>query len=152
MNKIDLDNKYMALAIQQAKLAFSLGEVPVGAVIVFNDEVIAAAFNDRETNINPSGHAEINVINKAAKILNNWRLNECTLYVTLEPCPMCTSLIAETRLKRVVFGAYDPKLGAINRPYNIFNEYYQNLNIEVRGGVKEKECQDLLNHFFEKKR
>lgn len=152
MNKFELDNKYMAIAIENAKKALKNGEVPVGAVIVLNNEIIASSYNDRETNNNPSGHAEVLAINLAAKKINNWRLNDCTLYVTLEPCPMCSALIAESRIKRVVFGAYDPNKGAINRPYNIFNEYYKNIDIEIRGGVLEKECQNVLDEFFKNKR
>ena len=152
MNKYEKDEYYMSLAISLAKEALEQGEIPVGAVIVFNDEIIATGKNTKETNFDPSGHAEINAIKEASKKLKNWRLSDCTLYVTLEPCPMCSSLIAEARISRICFGAYDIGKGGISRPYNIFNEFYKNTNIQIKGGILEKECKELLDQFFKNKR
>lgn len=152
MNKFEKDEYYMGVALDAAKDALKNNEVPVGAVIVLNDEIIAVSKNNKESNFDPSGHAEINAIRIAANKLKRWRLNDCVLYVTLEPCPMCTSIILESRISRVCFGAYDPQKGGLSKPYNIKEEYYKDIPLQVRGGVLEERCQKLLNLFFDKKR
>lgn len=130
-------NEFMNLAIKQAEIAREKGEIPVGAVIVRNGEIIASAHNLKETNKNATAHAEINAIANAGKILGRWQLYDCDLYVTLQPCNMCKAAIAEARLKSVYFGAYDKD-----------TEFVMN-NTTVYGGIMEDECTTLLNDFFE---
>ena len=145
------DTEYMAAAIAQAILAMDIDEVPVGAVIEYNGEIIAAAHNTRETDQNPLAHAEINAIRQAAQALGSWRLLDCTLYVTLEPCPMCAGAIVNARIPRVVFGAYDPKAGAFGTLYDL-SEGKLNHQPSVVGGILEEECAQLLSGFFKSKR
>lgn len=145
------DEKWMRAAIEQAMLAEAIDEVPIGAVIVRDEEVIAAAHNTRETDKNPLCHAEISAIARAAKALCGWRLPGCTLYVTLEPCPMCAGAVINARIPRVVFGAYDKKAGAFGTLYDLA-EGKLNHKPEVAGGILEKECAQLLSSYFRKKR
>ncbi len=145
------DEQWMLRAIQEARKAEEIDEVPIGAVIVRDGEMIAAAFNKRETDKNPLAHAEIEAINKAAGVLGGWRLLGCTLYVTLEPCPMCAGAIVNARIPKVVFGAYDKKAGAFGTLYNLA-EGKLNHAPELRGGVLEEECAALLSMYFRKKR
>lgn len=145
------DEKYMEYAIAQARLAEEMDEVPVGAVIVLNDEIIAAAHNTREMDQNPAAHAEMTAILSAAKQLNCWRLLDCTLYVTLEPCPMCAGAIINSRIPRVVFGAYDPKAGAFGTMYDLA-EGRLNHTPQITGGVLREECARLLSDYFKAKR
>lgn len=147
-----MDEKYMKEAIKQAKKAESIDEVPIGAVIVHNDKIIARAHNLRESKQNSIAHAEVIAIQKACKKLGSWRLENCTLYVTLEPCPMCSGAILQSRIKRVVYGAADPKGGCIEscmKMYEIdgFNHYP-----DVTSGILKDECSELLKNFFKKKR
>ena len=137
----------MTKAIEQAHLAAKIGEVPVGAVVVKDNEIISAAFNKRETSKNALSHAELEAINKACVALGGWRLWQCELYVTLEPCPMCTGAIINSRIKRVVYGAYDKKAGSCKSVINLFDLPY-NHKPEVKDGVLEKECSELLTEFF----
>ncbi|MGB4126950.1 MAG: tRNA adenosine(34) deaminase TadA [Bacilli bacterium] len=149
MNK---DEKYMKLALKEAHKAAAIDEVPVGAVIVLNDKVIARGFNKREINNDPLGHAEMIAIRKASKKLNNWRLVDCELYVTVEPCAMCAGAIMWSRLKRVVYGTSDPKGGAMGEVFNLFDERIVNHIPEIKGGVLAKECKEVIQSFFRNKR
>ena len=137
----------MKLAIMEAKKAAEKGEVPVGAVIVKNGEVIAACHNLREEKQNALSHAEIEAINTACQKLNSWRLDDCEMYVTLEPCPMCTGAIINARIKTVIFGAYDSKMGCMDSVINLC-DYPFNHKVEVYGGIMEDECLAVLQNFF----
>ena len=143
--------RYMKLALAQAQKAKSKDEVPVGAVIVKDNKVIAKACNMRESKKDPLGHAEIYAISKAAKKLGGWRLPGCTLFVTLEPCPMCTGAIINARIEKVVFGAFDPKAGALGSLYNLA-EGKLNHTPKVIGGIMEEECSGILSSYFREKR
>ena len=143
-----LDKKYMDLALAQAQQAESLGEVPIGAVLVINDQLIAAAGNRRELWQDPTAHAELIVLREAAKRMESWRLDEATLYVTLEPCVMCMGGIILSRIARLVYGARDPKAGAVGSIYNLAVDERFNHNVEVTEGVRGKECGDILTTFF----
>ncbi|MFQ6391729.1 tRNA adenosine(34) deaminase TadA [Priestia aryabhattai] len=142
------DEKYMRLAIDEALKAKDKLEVPIGAVIVQNDEVIAAAYNLRETEQRSVAHAELLAIDEACKKLGTWRLEDATLYVTLEPCPMCAGAIVLSRVKRVVFGAYDPKGGCAGTLLNLLEFEKFNHQAEVVGGMLAEECGSLLTTFF----
>jgi tRNA(adenine34) deaminase len=142
------DEKYMRLAIDEALKAKDKSEVPIGAVIVQNDEVIASAYNLRETEQRSVAHAELLAIDEACKKLGTWRLEDATLYVTLEPCPMCAGAIVLSRVKRVVFGAYDPKGGCAGTLLNLLEFEKFNHQAEVVGGMLEEECGSLLTTFF----
>ncbi len=144
--------QYMRIALEEAKKAYAIDEVPVGAVIVYQDEVIAKAHNLRETNQSSLSHAENLVIDIANKKLKTWQLNECTLYVTLEPCVMCAGSIMSSRIKKVVFGAYDEKGGAFGSIANLNDIKALNHHVEIQGGVLEKECANLMTEFFKEKR
>jgi tRNA(adenine34) deaminase len=148
MQQTDHDSHCMELALQQARCATLSGEVPIGAILVYKDEVVAAAHNYREVLQDPTAHAEILVIRKAAERLQTWRLTDTTLYVTLEPCPMCAGAIVQSRVARLVFGAWDPKAGACGSILNITAERRFNHHVEVVGGVLEQESQALLKEFF----
>ncbi|RDZ04323.1 tRNA-specific adenosine deaminase [Priestia megaterium] len=138
----------MRLAIDEALKAKDKLEVPIGAVIVQNDEVIASAYNLRETEQRSVAHAELLAIDEACKKLGTWRLEDATLYVTLEPCPMCAGAIVLSRVKRVVFGAYDPKGGCAGTLLNLLEFEKFNHQAEVVGGMLEEECGSLLTTFF----
>jgi tRNA(adenine34) deaminase len=146
------DEFYMAEAIKEARLAEEIDEVPVGAVIVRNGEIIARAHNLRENSKDPSAHAEVLAIRQAAEVLGGWRLSDCTLYVTLEPCPMCAGACINSRLKRVVFGAYDKKAGCCGTLYNLLTDSRFNHNPEVTDGISHDECSKMLSDYFKKKR
>lgn len=141
------DEDFMAAALEEARKAFDEGEVPVGAVVVRNGEVLSAGRNRRETKKNALCHAELEAINGACTALGGWRLPGCVLYVTLEPCPMCAGAIINSRIERVVFGAYDKKAGSARSLIRLFDLPY-NHRPEVRGGVNEDECSGLLSDFF----
>ncbi len=146
------DKDYMQLALRQAKLAQTFDEVPIGAVIVKNGEVIAYGENRKERENCAVYHAEIVAITEACKKLNNWYLDDCTLYVTLEPCPMCCGAILNSRIDRVVFGAADPKSGGVTSLYNLLDDKKYNHYCKVEGGVLQEECAAILSQFFKKKR
>ena len=148
--KTDID--YMKLAINEAKKAQRRDEVPVGAIIVRGEEIVAKAYNTREYGKNALYHAEIKAIDKACKRLGGWRLVGCTMYVTLEPCPMCAMAMIHSRISKLYFGAYDEKTGAGGSRVNIFEKDLFNHNIEVEGGVMKEECGALLTEFFKNKR
>ncbi len=141
------DEKFMSHAIRRAKAAEALGEVPIGAVIVKDGNVISTGKNMRESKTNALLHAELTAIDKACKKLGAWRLCGCTLYVTLEPCPMCAGAIINSRIDRVVFGAYDPKAGAFGSVLDI-NAFPLNHKCQVTGGVLGEKCGKLLSDFF----
>src|SRR5438034_4787360 len=142
----------MRQALVQARLAFDAGEVPVGAVIVHQDRVIAEAYNQREMLHDPTAHAEMVAITQAAEALGSWRLLDCTLYVTLEPCPMCAGAIVQARLPTVVYGTTDPKAGACHTLFQITADPRLNHQATVIGGVLANECRALLQEFFAKQR
>lgn len=143
----DMDKKFMLRAIELARRAGEMGEVPVGAVIVKDGEIIAEGFNMREQKKNALSHAEIEAINSACRDLNSWRLDGCEMYVTLEPCPMCTGAIINSRIKTVIFGAYDLKSGSMDSVINLC-DYPYNHKVEVYGGICEDECLQVLKDFF----
>jgi tRNA(adenine34) deaminase len=146
------DEYYMRLAIEEAKKAEQMGEVPIGAVIVQGDRVIARSHNLRETEQRAVAHAEILAIDEACKVTRSWRLEDATLYVTLEPCAMCAGAIVLARIKRVVFGASDPKGGCAGTLMNLLQEERFNHQAEVTSGVLGEECGQMLSHFFRKLR
>ena len=146
------NEKYMRLALNQAKKAFDAGEVPIGAVIVYNGKVLARAYNKRNTTKMATAHAEILAIEKACKKLGDWRLDGAEMYVTLEPCPMCAGAIANARIKKVYFGAYERKSGAVFSNFRILFSSGLNHEVEAEGGVLNEECSNLLKIFFENKR
>lgn len=146
------DIEYMELALQEAQKALSLGEVPIGAVVVWDDGRIAGrGYNTRETEKNALHHAELKAITRACDTLGGWRLHKATLYVTCEPCPMCAGAIMNARIKRVVYGCKDPKAGAYGSIFSL-NDFPVNHKPIVEGGVCEPECSELLKCFFEKLR
>ncbi len=151
MKKTD-DLKFMTEALNQAKEAAKAGEVPVGAVMVRNGELLAANRNRREELKDASANAEILLIRQVGAILGGWRLEACTLYVTLEPCPMCAGALVLARLHRLVFGAPDSKAGAVVSLYDIVRDKRLNHNLKVSGGVMREECASLLKEFFRQRR
>ncbi len=142
----------MSAALKEAEAAYKQNEVPIGAVIVKGDVVIAKAHNQVEMLQDPTAHAEIIAIGAAANHLGSWKLKGCTLYVTLEPCPMCAGAIVLSRLDRVVFGAYDPKMGACSTLYNVVQDERLNHRVEIIAGVMDDDAKLLLREFFEKQR
>ena len=148
----DINQEMMKKALQLARKAYEQEEVPVGALIVLKDRIIARAHNKKEKLRDPTAHAEILAIQKTCKYLNSWHLDEATLYVTLEPCPMCAYAIIQARLKRVVFGTYDQKAGAAGSVVNLFEKKLFNHDVEVVGGILEEECGALLKNFFQERR
>lgn len=144
---------FMKLAIEEAELAWRVNEVPIGALIVSpSGDILSRTHNLKETVSNPCGHAEILAIQEAAKKQNDWRLIDCILYVTLEPCPMCLSAIGQARVKEVIFGAYDSKGGAISLGYAIHKDTRLNHRFGVMGGVMHFECSRILSQFFKERR
>ncbi len=147
-----MDEKFMTLALEQASLAFREGEVPVGAVITLRGEILSAARNRCISMNDPSAHAEVLAIREAARKLDNYRLIDTTLYVTLEPCIMCAGAIIQARARRVVFGADDPKSGGAVSLYRLFQDERLNHPVEIEGGVKKEACAEILSRFFHEKR
>jgi tRNA(adenine34) deaminase len=146
------DNTFMQLAIEQARLGAAAGEVPVGAVVVKDDVVISAAFNAPISLHDPTAHAEVLALRAAAKTLGNYRLPDCSLYVTLEPCAMCTGAIFHARIKEVIFGATDPKTGVAQSVMNLYANEKLNHHASIRGGVEAQTCGELLQTFFASRR
>lgn len=142
------DEKYMKAAIMQAKKALALGEVPIGCVIVYEDKIIGRGYNRRNTDKNTLAHAEITAINKASKKIGDWRLEDCILYVTLEPCQMCSGAIVQARIPKVVMGCMNPKAGCAGSILNILNMPQFNHQVETTKGILEEECSSLLKTFF----
>lgn len=143
-----MDTYYMNKAIEEAKKAEKSGEVPIGAIIVFENEIIARGYNVRETSQLVLSHAELIAINEANKQVNSWRLEGCTLYVTLEPCQMCAGAIIQARINRVVFGAFDPKGGCAGTLMNLLTDDRFNHQADVTSGILERECSELITNFF----
>ncbi len=146
------DETYMQQALLLAQCAAANAEVPVGAVVVLNNEIIGRGYNQPITLHDPSSHAEIMALRDAAKSVANYRLLDATLYVTLEPCMMCVGAMVHARIKRVVFGAYDPKTGAAESVAQLFQSTYLNHQVEVTGGVLADACGEMLRAFFKKRR
>ena len=140
--------KYMRAALQQAKKALLLGEVPIGCVIVFEDKIIARGYNRRNTDKNTLAHAGITSIKRASKKIGDWRLEDCTLYVTLEPCQMCSGAIVQARIPRVVIGCMNPKAGCAGSILNLLQMPEFNHQVQITRGVLEEECSTILKQFF----
>ncbi|HTQ40499.1 MAG TPA: tRNA adenosine(34) deaminase TadA [Pirellulales bacterium] len=143
---------FMQLALAEAEAALAENEVPIGAVIVHGERVIAAAHNQREQLRDPTAHAEMIALTQAAQALQSWRLEGCTLYVTLEPCPMCAGAIVQARLPLVVYGAADPKAGAVATLYQMLSDKRLNHQAQIVPGVRAQQCGKLLTRFFEAQR
>jgi tRNA(adenine34) deaminase len=144
--------KYMKEALKEAKKAELIDEVPIGCVIVKDDKIIARGHNQRETKQSPIGHAEIIAINKASKKLKSWRLEGCDIYVTLEPCIMCSGAIIQSRINKVYYGASDPKGGALGSSINVLEANNINHHPEVISGVLKEECSSIITNYFKAKR
>ncbi len=142
------NEKYMRAAIRQAKKAYEIGEVPIGCVIVYQDKIIARGYNRRNTDKNTLSHAEMTAINKASKKMGDWRLEGCTMYVTLEPCQMCAGATVQSRMDKVVIGSMSPKAGCAGSVLNILQMEEFNHQVEIVTGVLEQECSQLLSGFF----
>lgn len=148
----ETDIRYMKMAIDQGFIAEENGDVPIGCVIVCEDRVIAKAYNQRQQLNDPTAHAEIIALTQAAAALETWRLHGCTIYVTLEPCPMCAGALVLARMDRLVYGCDDPKTGAVKSLYNITQDDRLNHLVEVTSGVMQGECSTLLTDFFQRRR
>jgi tRNA(adenine34) deaminase len=146
------DQAFMAMALDEARQAEEIGEVPIGAVVVCEGAVVARAFNRREIDHDPAGHAEFLAVREASRRLERWRLSDCTVYVTLEPCPMCAGLMHQARISRLVYGATDPKAGAVGTLYDLSNDERLNHRFEVTSGVLAEESSALLQGFFDRLR
>jgi len=146
------DEHYMRLALREARYAFEDGEAPVGAVIVHEGRVIARAHNQKETLRDPTAHAEMIAVTQATAAREAWRLSECVMYVTLEPCLMCAGALIQARLTRVVYGADDPKAGAVRTLYHVLDDARLNHHVAVTGGVLADECGAILSEFFTARR
>ena len=146
------DQRFMRVAIEAAGIAEENGDVPIGAVIVYKNQIIGKAYNQREQLKDPTAHAEIIALTQAAAFLESWRLNGCTMYVTLEPCPMCAGALVLGRLDRLVYGCDDPKTGACKSLYNIVQDERLNHKLEVTSGVLEEQCREQLQGFFARRR
>ena len=142
------DEKFMREAIRQAKKAYALKEVPIGCVIVREDKIIARGYNRRNTDKNTLAHAELTAIRKAGRKCGDWRLEDCTMYVTLEPCQMCAGAIVQSRMKKVVIGAMNPKAGCAGSVLNLLQMQAFNHQVELEKGVLGQECSDMLSSFF----
>jgi len=148
----DADLAAMKIALEQARAAFDLGEVPVGAVVVLDGQIVSKAYNLRETRHDPTAHAERIALTLAGKILGTWRLDGCTIYSTLEPCPMCAGAILLARIARIVYGAADPKAGACDSLYRLASDPRLNHRAEITRGVLAEPCRELLSQFFRERR
>lgn len=152
MAKLTEQEKYMKAAIRQAKKAYALGEVPIGCVIVYEGKIIGRGYNRRNTDKNTLAHAEITAINKASKKIGDWRLEGCTLYVTLEPCQMCSGAIVQARIDEVVMACMNPKAGCAGSILNVLEMPEFNHQVKVTRGVLEEECSQMLKEFFKELR
>lgn len=146
------EERYMKEAIRQAKKAEAVGDVPIGCVIVFEDKIIARAYNQRNKKKTTLAHAELLAIQKASKKLGDWRLEECTMYITLEPCQMCAGAIVQARIPKVVIGAMNPKAGCAGSVLNILQVDQFNHQVEIERGILKEECSQMLSDFFRKLR
>lgn len=145
---MEQDTAYMTLALEQARAAARLGEVPIGAVVVCEGAVVSRAHNRRELDHDPTAHAELIAIREASQRLGRWRLSDCTVYVTLEPCPMCAGVMHQARIARLVYGAADPKAGAVGTLYDLSDDARLNHRFDVTRGVLAEESSALLKEFF----
>jgi tRNA(adenine34) deaminase len=153
VGSFDVDHQhYMQQALAQAQAAQAVKEVPVGAVVVRDGVVLAAAHNERERLRDPTAHAEMIALTQAAAAVGSWRLDDCTLYVTLEPCPMCAGALVQARLKQLVYGADDPKAGAVRSLYHLLSDQRLNHQVDVVGGILADECGKMLTDFFARQR
>lgn len=146
--RLTQQQKYMKEAIKQAKKAYQIGEVPIGCVIVYEDKIIARGYNRRNTDFNSLSHAEMNAIKKASKVLGDWRLDDCEMYVTLEPCQMCAGAIIQARIKKVYMGCMNPKAGCAGSVLNLLQVPAFNHQAEMESGLLEEECSRLMKSFF----
>lgn len=151
-NPLQPHDRWMRLALNQARMALEQEEVPVGAIVVYDDRVVGEGCNQRETLNDPTAHAEMIAITQAAESLGSWRLLDCTLYVTLEPCPMCAGAIVQARIPTVIYGTTDPKAGAAHTLYQITSDRRLNHQAMVVGGVLREECRAILQEFFAQQR
>ncbi len=149
MNREEL---FMKEAIKQAKKAYAIGEVPIGCIVVYNDRIIGRGYNRRITDKNTLSHAELNAIRKASKALGDWRLDDCEMYITLEPCQMCSGAIVQSRIKKVYIGAMNPKAGCAGSIMNLLQVPDFNHQVEIKQGLLENECSDMLKSFFKELR
>jgi len=145
------DSFYMREALRQAKKAYKIGEVPVGCVIVYDDEIIARGYNKREKLSNSLAHAEVVAINKACRKLGAWKLDDCVMYITLEPCVMCSGVIIQSRIKKVIYGAYDYRFGTHKSIINLFDVKFNHM-VDIEGGLLEDECSNIITTFFKELR
>ena len=145
---MNTDEIYMKEALKQAKRAYRLGDVPFGCVILYQDNIIGRGYNKRNTKKTTLAHAELTAIEKASKVMGDWRLEDCTMYITLEPCQMCSGAIVQARIKRAVVGTMNPKAGCAGSIFNLLQRPEFNHQVELTTGVLEKECQDILQLFF----
>ena len=152
MNSYKEDQQFIKAAIDQANIALENSDVPIGAVIVHQNKIVAKGYNQRHKLNDPTAHAEIIAITAAAEYIGNWRLHGCTIYVTLEPCPMCAGALVLARIDRLVYGCDDPKAGAVKSLYNIVQDTRLNHRLEVTNGILADECSAILTDFFKKKR
>lgn len=146
------DEHFMREALSEGAKAFGLGEVPIGSVVVYENEIVGRGFNLRERDSDPTAHAEILAIKEAAAALGSWRLTGCTLYATIEPCPMCAGALVLARINRVVYGSPDPKAGAVDSLYDIVRDPRLNHRLEVSSGILNEECAGLMQDFFRRLR
>ena len=149
---LSTDEKYMKQAIRQAKKAYAIGETPIGCVIVYQDKIIGRGYNRRNTDKNTLAHAELTAIRKASRKMGDWRLEGCTMYVTLEPCQMCSGAIVQSRMTRVVVGCMNPKAGCAGSVLNLLQMQEFNHQAELTIGVLEKECSQMMKSFFKELR
>ena len=145
---MDADTAYMALALEEARLAVAEGEVPIGALVVCDGAIVSRAHNTREMDNDPTAHAELIAIREASQRLGRWRLSDCTVYVTLEPCPMCAGAMHQARIERLVYGTTDPKAGAVGTLYDLSNDERLNHRFAVTSGILAEESSALLKDFF----
>ena len=150
--RMTTDEKYMRAALKQAEKAYNLGETPIGCVIVHEDKIIARGYNRRNTDKNPLAHAEVAAIKKASKKLGDWRLEGCTMYVTLEPCQMCAGALVQSRIDEVVIGSMNPKAGCAGSVLNLLEVDGFNHKVKITRGVLEEECSAMLSDFFKELR
>ncbi len=150
--KINIKEHFMEEAVKQAMKAYSMGEVPIGCVIVYHDKIIARGYNRRMHDKSTLSHAELNAIRKADKKLNDWRLDDCEMYVTLEPCQMCAGAIVQARIKKVYIGCMNPKAGCAGSIMNLLQVERFNHQVEIEAGILEKECSEMMKNFFKELR
>ncbi len=152
LKQLKTDEKYMRAALRQAKKAADIGEVPIGCVIVHEDRIIGRGYNRRNTDKSTFSHAEITAMKKAGRIIGDWRLEDCTMYVTLEPCQMCAGAIVQARIPRVVMGCMNPKAGCAGSVVNLLQMKEFNHQVDLTGGILNEECSNILTEFFVKLR